>query len=237
MPPSLSPAVFSELEEEPDPLFGSAANLAALVTGSNGGSSEAGDGGPAAPAAPQAPQEQERMMVLRYPARRFVRPAGRTQKLLGMVQVLCVARESAPLAFAPTLALATTWHCLSVVCWGRAGCPVSWQWARACLPMPPNCQSPWNTPAAAVTPAAPCRAPSAVGLTAIFYVLVGLFGYLSFPTNAASNVLLNYSGGWGGLMSGVGVSGQSIESRSLDGWVSAGQVGWQHWLLGAPCRW
>ena len=44
-------------------------------------------------------------------------------------------------------------------------------------------------------PTLPCSAAPAVGLTAAFYCLVGLFGYLNFPTDAHSNILLNYPGG------------------------------------------
>ena len=39
-----------------------------------------------------------------------------------------------------------------------------------------------------------CSAAPAVGLTAAFYCFVGLFGYLNFPTDAHSNILLNYPG-------------------------------------------
>lgn len=131
-------AVFHELEDEPD-LFGSAANLAGIVAragaaspvagaaaGSDAGNgSSGGNGSGTERQAQQAQQVQreERVVLLRNPPRRFVRPVHRTQKLLGMVQVLCAS----------------------------------------------------------------------IGLTAMFYCLVGMFGYLEFPASAMSNILLNYS--------------------------------------------
>ncbi|KAI7840595.1 hypothetical protein COHA_005745 [Chlorella ohadii] len=143
-------AVFYELEDEPD-LFGSAANLAGLVGRAGAASpiagaaagSDAANGEQQAQQSQQAGQAQqaqqaghaqqaqqaqqaqreERVVLLRNPPRRFVRPVQRTQKLLGMVQVLCAS----------------------------------------------------------------------IGLTGVFYCLVGMFGYLEFPTTAMSNILLNYS--------------------------------------------
>lgn len=102
-------AVFHELEDEPD-LFGSAANLAGIVAragaaspvagaaaGSDAGNgSSGGNGSGTERQAQQAQQVQreERVVLLRNPPRRFVRPVHRTQKLLGMVQVLCASSES-----------------------------------------------------------------------------------------------------------------------------------------------
>ncbi len=113
-------AVFYELEDEPD-LFGSAANLAGLVGRAGAASpiagaaagSDAANGEQQAQQSQQAGQAQqsqqaghaqqaqqaqqaqreERVVLLRNPPRRFVRPVQRTQKLLGMVQVLCASSE------------------------------------------------------------------------------------------------------------------------------------------------
>lgn len=116
--------MFHELEDEPESLLGSATNLAALVTG--GGEAAPDDEPLQQQRAAQLPEQQAQRVVLLFrPARRFVRPAARTPKLLGMVQVLLVA----------------------------------------------------------------------LGLTAGFYVAVGLCGFLSFPDSAKSNILLNYPGG------------------------------------------
>ena len=106
--------MFYELEDEPD-LFGSAANLAGLVARAGAASpiagaaagSDAANGEQQAQQAQQAGQAQqvqqaqqaqqaqreERVVLLRNPPRRFVRPVQRTQKLLGMVQVLCASSE------------------------------------------------------------------------------------------------------------------------------------------------
>lgn len=102
-------AVFHELEDEPD-LFGSAANLAGIVARAGaaspvagaaagsaaGNGSSGGNGSSTERQAQQAQQVQreERVVLLRNPPRRFVRPVQRTQKLLGMVQVLCASSES-----------------------------------------------------------------------------------------------------------------------------------------------
>lgn len=101
-------AVFHELEDEPD-LFGSAANLAGIVARAGaaspvagaaagsaaGNGSSGGNGSSTERQAQQAQQVQreERVVLLRNPPRRFVRPVQRTQKLLGMVQVLCASSE------------------------------------------------------------------------------------------------------------------------------------------------
>ena len=95
-------AVFAELEEEPD-LFGSSSSLTSLAAASAAAGNDNPDNASAAPAdgssasladkaAPAAAPEQ-RVMLLRYPPRRFVRAAQRTPKLLGMVQVVSAASE------------------------------------------------------------------------------------------------------------------------------------------------
>ena len=89
-------AVFYELEDEPD-LFGSASNLGGLLTRAGAASPVAGangsNGGSLAQQAAGQAQREERVVLLRNPPRRFVRPVQRTQKLLGMVQVLCTSSE------------------------------------------------------------------------------------------------------------------------------------------------
>jgi len=53
-------------------------------------------------------------MLLRNPPRRFVRPVGRTAKLLGMVQVVCASSEC-PSCFACSACCALIARCSSVV--------------------------------------------------------------------------------------------------------------------------
>ena len=175
-------AVFAELEPEAD-LFGSTASLSSLPDGS-AAASEAADGpaGGAASAAGagssgegssqalaqqgrQEPQPPQRVLLLRRPQRRFVSPAQRTQKLQGMVQVLMAASECTAAACASP----------PVVC------------MRVRLAGPPCCTT---TPCLLLLLPPCCHA---VCLTACFYTLVGLAGYLTFPRTALSNILLNYS--------------------------------------------
>jgi hypothetical protein len=102
-------AVFAELEEEPDLLLSSTTNVMGLVTGATSsaaspskaggnadGEAEASQAGEstAIAAPPPAQEEEQRVLLLRNPPRRFVRPVGRTLKLAGITQVVCVASET-----------------------------------------------------------------------------------------------------------------------------------------------
>ena len=165
--------MFYELEEEPD-LFGSASNLAALVTGSANASADTVAGSnpsPGVTAEQQAQQQaagqqvaaaerEERVVLLRNPPRRFVRPVRRTQKLLGMVQVLCASSELV--------------HSRALHAWLQGGglclvgrSPAMRVHAAAAAPGPEACL---HRPSWLACP------PMAVGLTAVFYGLVGMFG-------------------------------------------------------------
>jgi hypothetical protein len=112
-------AVWNELEEEPN-LLGSATNLAGLVgtvaaslapgNGAAAAQPEESDSDAASAAAVQSaaaeeaqggsaaasPQPEQRVMLLHNPRRRFLRPAQRTPKLLGMVQIVGASSEWPP---------------------------------------------------------------------------------------------------------------------------------------------
>lgn len=152
-------------------------------------------------------------MLLRNPPRRFVRPVGRTAKLLGMVQVVCTSSECPlPLCLPCPLypALPCTMYgvlsaCLLELCRPFLTKPSGWQLLSSKAVATDLCMHACMQPCDCMLPAA-CRQPNrwqatccccpplpAVGLTAAFYCLVGMFGYLNFPANAHSNILLNYS--------------------------------------------
>lgn len=137
-------AVFAELEEQPDLLFSSTANLVAMVTGgastaaspdkAAGGADREAETSEAGTAPAPAQEEEGRVLLLRNPPRRFVRPRGRTLKLAGITQVVCVASEAnraaaAPAAPASIQAAIHLMHCASSM-------P---HLASNCVPSTPSC--------------------------------------------------------------------------------------------------